>query len=265
MVIAGSVGCCCGGRLASKRSRGLSAVASGGTESAAKEAKKRRFGTSDNGCHRRTAEHKDHVWAGTSCSIARRAGATLKWLSIVDEHTRECLALKVGRSITSEDVIDTLAELFAMRGVPQHIRSDNGPEFIAQAIRRWLGQVGVETLYIAAGQPVGERLCGELPQPAARRVLGGGGVREPAGSPRADGAWQEDYNHHRPHSSLGYLTPIEFAARCAASAPASATPQSSSTARTHEEDLTHYPNPYLHNPWYRKSTPVSVTNRKRLR
>ncbi|REJ69750.1 MAG: transposase [Planctomycetota bacterium] len=67
---------------------------------------------------------------------------------MVDEYTRERLALKVARGITSEDVIDTLAELFAMRGVPRHIRSDNGPEFIARAIRRWLGQVDVETLYI---------------------------------------------------------------------------------------------------------------------
>ena len=71
-----------------------------------------------------------------------------------------------------EDVIDTLAELLAMRGVPRCIRSDNGPEFVAQAIQRWLAQVDVETLYIAAGQSLGERLRGELPQPAPRRVSG---------------------------------------------------------------------------------------------
>jgi transposase InsO family protein len=80
-------------------------------------------------------------------------GSALKWLSIVDEHTRECLAFKVDRSITSEDVIDTLAELFAMRGVPQHIRSDNGAEFVATNVRRWLDQVGVGTLYIEPGSP----------------------------------------------------------------------------------------------------------------
>jgi len=65
------------------------------------------------------------------------SGSQLKWLSVVDEHTRECLALKVDRGITSEDVIDTLSELFATRGVPRHIRSDNGPEFIAQTLRRF--------------------------------------------------------------------------------------------------------------------------------
>lgn len=99
---------------------------------------------------------------GISCSIEPPAGSALKWLSIVDEHTRECLALKVDRGITSEDVIDTLAELFAMRGVPEHIRSDNGPEFIAQAIGRWTKQLGIQRW-----GAVGERLCRELPQPAA--------------------------------------------------------------------------------------------------
>ena len=100
------------------------------------------------------------------------SGSVLKWLSIVDEYTRECLTLKVDRSITSEDVIDTLSELFAMRGVPRCIRSDNGPEFIAQAIRRWLAQVKVQTLYVEPRQSLGERLCGEFPQSRPRRVPG---------------------------------------------------------------------------------------------
>ena len=101
----------------------------------------------------------------------------MKWLSIVDEYTRECLALEVDRRASrAQDVIDTLGGLFAMRGVPKHIRSDNGPEFIAQAIRRGCESVGVEALYIEPGSPVGERLCRELPQPRARRVLGDGSV-----------------------------------------------------------------------------------------
>jgi len=101
-----------------------------------KKRKKRRLGTSDNGCHRRRAEHKDHVWCWDFVFDRTASGSQLKWLSIVDEYTRECLALKVARSITSEDVIDTLAELFAMRGVPKYIRSDNGPEFVCKAIQR---------------------------------------------------------------------------------------------------------------------------------
>ena len=116
-----------------------------------KRRKKRRLGTSENGCVRRRAEHRDHVWCWDFVFDHTASGSQLKWLSIVDEHTRECLSLKVDRSITSEDVIDTLAELFAMRGVPKCIRSDNGPEFVAQAIRAWLRQVDVETLYIEPG------------------------------------------------------------------------------------------------------------------
>lgn len=88
--------------------------------------KRRRLGRSENGCHRRRAFYKDHVWCWDFVFDRTTSGSTLKWLSIVDEFTRECLTLKVDRSITSEDVIDTLVELFAMRGVPRHIRSDNG-------------------------------------------------------------------------------------------------------------------------------------------
>ena len=80
-------------------------------------------------------------------------GRSLKWLSIVDEYTRECLALEVDRGMTSEDVLDVLRDLFVIRGVPKYIRSDNGPEFIAQAIRQFLSSAGVGTLYIEPGSP----------------------------------------------------------------------------------------------------------------
>jgi transposase InsO family protein len=118
-----------------------------------KKRKRRRIGTSANGCHRRRAEGPNDVWCWDFVYDRTVSGSQLKWLSVVDEYTRECLALKVDRGITSEDVIDTLSELFAMRGVPKHIRSDNGPEFIAHALRRWLGQVGVDAMYIAPGSP----------------------------------------------------------------------------------------------------------------
>lgn len=118
-----------------------------------KKRKRRRLGTSENACHRRRAERPNHVWCWDFIFDQTAAGSQLKWLSIEDEFTRESLALKVDRSFTSEDVIDTLAELFAMRGVPAHIRSDNGPEFIARAIGRWLTQLDVETLYIEPGRP----------------------------------------------------------------------------------------------------------------
>ena len=97
--------------------------------------KARAIGASANACNVRRAERKDHVWCWDFAFDRTTGGTTLKWLSIIDEYTRECLALKVSRSITSQDVLDTLAKLFAMRGLPQAIRSDNGPEFVAQQSR----------------------------------------------------------------------------------------------------------------------------------
>jgi len=99
------------------------------------------------------------------------------WLVIEDEFTRDVLAVEVRRSFKATDVLDVLSELMLIRGAPRHIRSDNGPEFIAKAIQKFLEQTGVETLYIAPGSP-----------------------------------WQNHYNHRRPHSSLGYVPPARFAA-----------------------------------------------------
>jgi transposase InsO family protein len=195
-----------------------------------KKRKRRRLGTSGNACHRRRAEHKDHVWCWDFVFDRTTSGSQLKWLSIEDEFTRESLALKVDRSITSEDVIDTLAELFAMRGVPGHIRSDNGPEFIAHAIRRWLEQVDVKTLYIEPGAPWENGYAESFNSRFRDELLATEEFENVAAARKLGAAWKEDYNHHRPHSSLGYLTPAEFAARCTASAPklASATPQPTS-------------------------------------
>jgi putative transposase len=179
--------------------------------------KRRCLGKSENGCHRRRALHKDHVWCWDFVFDRTTSGSTLKWLSIVDEYTRECLALKVDRSITSEDVIDTLAELFAMRGVPRHIRSDNGPEFIAQAIQRWTKQLSIETLYIEPGSPWENGYAESFHSRLRDEFLATEVFESLAAARKLTAAWREDYNHYRPHSSLGYVTPAEFAARCAAS------------------------------------------------
>lgn len=192
-----------------------------------KRRKKRALGTSKQACHVRCAEHPDHVWCWDFVFDRTAAGSPLKWLSIVDEFTRECLALKVDRSITAEDVIDTLAELFAMRGVPQAIRSDNGPEFVARAIQRWLGQVGVETRYVAPGSPWQNGYAESFHSRVRDEFLAREVFESLVAARRLTAAWRDDYNHHRPHSSLGYVTPVEFAARRAASTPelASAAPQ----------------------------------------
>lgn len=132
---------------------------------------------------------------------------------LVAELTLECLALKVDRSITSEDVIDTLAELFAMRGVPQCIRSDNGPEFIAGAIRRWLRQVDVEALYIEPGSPWENGYAESFHSRVRDEFLALEVFESLSAAKRLTRMWRDDYNENRPHSSLGYMPPAEFAAR----------------------------------------------------
>ena len=177
-----------------------------------KQHKRRRLGTSDNGIMWHHALHKDHVWAWDFIHDRTEEGRALKWLSVVDEFTRECLVLEVRRSFTSVDVIDVLRELFAIRGVPMHIRSDNGPEFIAQAIRSWLERARVQTLYIEPGSPwengYAESFHGRLRDELLECEL----FTCLAEAKMLSTQWRLEYNHRRPHSSLGYVTPAAFAA-----------------------------------------------------
>jgi transposase InsO family protein len=181
-----------------------------------KQRKKRHLGHSAHGCARLRAEGKDHVWAWDFIHDRTRDGRPLKWLSIVDEYTRECLALEVGRGITADRVIDVLAELFAVRGLPKHIRSDNGPEFIAVAIRRWLTYSGVETLYIEPGSPWENGYAESFHGRLRDELLAREEFADLAEARALATAWRLEYNHRRPHSSLGYRTPAEFSAGCAA-------------------------------------------------
>ena len=192
-----------------------------------KKRKRRRLGQSSNGLTHRRAEAKNHVWTWDFVFDRTTAGSPLKWLSIVDEYTRECLALKVDRNITSEDVIDALAELLSMRGVPQCIRSDNGPEFVAHALRKWLAQVGVETLYVEPGSPWENGYVESFHSRLRDEYLALEQFESLAAARKLTALWKDDYNHRRPHGSLGYVAPAVFAARCPASATelASATPQ----------------------------------------
>ena len=146
----------------------------------------------------------------------------------MDEYTRECLCLKVDRGITSEDVIDTLAELFAMRGVPKCIRSDNGPEFIARAIQRWTKQLSIETLYIEPGSPWENGYAESFHSRLRDEFLATEVFESLAAARKLTATWRDDYNHHRPHSSLGYVAPVEFAARCCSSVRPTASLQNSS-------------------------------------
>jgi putative transposase len=192
-----------------------------------KKRKKRRLGVAENGCDRLQATHKNHVWAWDFAFDRTESGTQLKWLSIVDEHTRECLALKVARSITSEDLIDTVAELLAMRGVPENLRSDNGSEFVAKKLQEWLAKVGVTTRYVEPASPWQNGYAESFHSRLRDEFLAVEAFDNLAAARKLTAAWREDYNHYRPHGSLGYVTPVEYAARCPASAPEllSATPQ----------------------------------------
>jgi len=179
-----------------------------------RQRKRRRLGGGENGCTRRRAERPNQVWSYDFIHDQTADGRSLKILPIVDEYTRECLTIEVERGMTAEDVVSTLEYLFEVRGVPAHIRSDNGPEFIAEAVKGWLARRGAGPLYIEPGSPW-ENAYSETFNSRLRDELLD---REVFESLKEAKVIVEDhrleYNHRRPHSSLGYRTPAEFAATC---------------------------------------------------
>lgn len=166
------------------------------------------------GPYPRRATRPNEVWSYDFVHDQTADGRRLKWLPVVDEFTRECLALPVERCMNGTYAINTLAGCVAERGAPTYLRSDNGPEFIAGLVQQWLASSGIATLYIPPGcpweNPFSESFNGKLRDEfldreeftsvAEAQVLGAEQRRQ--------------YNHDRPHSSLDYQTPVEFAAAC---------------------------------------------------
>jgi putative transposase len=180
-----------------------------------KQHKRRRLGHGANGILRRRAEHKDHVWCVDFIHDTDERDRPLKWLSVVDEYTRECLALEVDRSITAANVVEVLTELFMIRGVPVHIRSDNGPEFVAEAIKHLAAITGVENLYIAPGSPWENGYVESFHGRLRDELLNAEVFADVREAKALAAAWKNEYNHRRPHSSLGYVPPAVFAATLA--------------------------------------------------
>ena len=118
-----------------------------------RQPRRRRLWSGDGSCVRHRAVRRNHVWSYDFVSTRTHDGLPVRMLTIVDEYTRECLAIDVARWLRANDVLDRLAELFVYRGVPEYIRSDNGPEFTANVVREWLGRMGVKTLFIELGSP----------------------------------------------------------------------------------------------------------------
>lgn len=163
------------------------------------------------------AVRKDHVWSYDFVEDRTVGGGRLRCLTIVDEFTRECLALPVRPSFNARNVIETLEWLFLVRGVPEYLRSDNGPEFIAHAVQEWLKEKGVKTLFINPGSPWEnpyiESFNGKFRDECLNREL----FQSCEEARIMIESWRVEYNEYRPHSSLGYMTPSEFAAHVASS------------------------------------------------
>ncbi|HEX9358253.1 MAG TPA: integrase core domain-containing protein [Streptosporangiaceae bacterium] len=141
-------------------------------------------------------------------------GRPLKWFTLVDEYTRQCLALEVGRGMTAKGVSAVLAAVVQERGVPAHIRSDNGPEFIARAVRAWMLEAGMETLYIEPGAPWENGYAESFNSKVRDELLNAEEFTSLLEARVLGKAWKQEYNHVRPHSALGYRTPAEFGEVC---------------------------------------------------
>jgi putative transposase len=172
-----------------------------------KQPKRGRLWLNDGSCLRLRLEYPDHVWSYNFVSERIHDGRTLRILNLIDEYTRECLAIRVERNLDHEDVQECLAELFCTRGVPTHLRSDNGSEFIATQPRQWLTRLGVKTLFIEPGSPsengYTESFNGKMRDELLDREIFF--TLEEAKILIA--RWREEYNHIRPHSALGYRPP----------------------------------------------------------
>ena len=118
-----------------------------------KQPKRGRLWLADGSCIRLRPEHRNHVWSYDFVEDRTHDGRKYRMLNVLDEFTHESLTIRVARKLKSIDVIDVLSDLFILRGVPGHIRSDNGPEFVAKAVREWITAVGAKTAYIAPGSP----------------------------------------------------------------------------------------------------------------
>jgi len=179
---------------------------------------KKAKGNSENSCAVKKAEYPNHVWTYDFMSDQTEDGRSLKLLTVLDEFTRESPVIEIGRSIRAKDVIAVLEYLFMVRGTPRFIRSDNGPEFIADAIKKWLKNNDVKTLYVEPGSPWEngyiESFNGKLRDEVLNREVFYS-VKE---AKVLVEDWRLEYNNRRPHSGLDYMTPAGFAASCIASA-----------------------------------------------
>ena len=172
-----------------------------------KQRPRSRLWLNDGSCIRLRPERRNHVWSYDFVEAQTHDGRKVRLMTLIDEFTRECLAIRVARRINSLGVIETMADVMLVRGVPEHIRSDNGPEMTAKIVRHWLAQVGAKTLYIEPGSPWENGYCESFNGKLRDELLNGEIFYSLKEAKAVIGQWRSHYNTARPHSSLGYRPP----------------------------------------------------------
>ena len=172
-----------------------------------KQPKRGRLWLNDGSCIRLKPLHRNHVWSYDFVHHRTDDGKAFRMLNILDEYTRECLAIRIKRKLNSTDVIDVLTDLFILRGVPDYIRSDNGPEFVAEAVRKWINLVGAQAAYIEPGSPWENGYIESFNARLRDELLNGEIFFSLKEAQILIEQWREHYNTKRPHSALGYRPP----------------------------------------------------------
>ena len=173
----------------------------------ARQPKRGRLWLADGSCIRLRAERPNHVWSYDFVEDRTHDGRKYRMLNIIDEFTHECLAIRIDRRLKAIDVIDVLSDLFILRGVPEHVRSDNGPEFVAKAVQEWIGAVGAKTAYIAPGSPWENGFIESFNARLRDELLDGEIFYTLAEAKIVVESWRRHFNTVRPHGSLGYKPP----------------------------------------------------------
>jgi putative transposase len=172
-----------------------------------KQRPRSRLWLNDGSCIRLRRERRDHVWSDDFVEAQTYDGRKLRLMTLVDEFTRECLAIRVARRIDSFGVLEAMADVMLMRGVPEHIRSDNGPEMTSKAVRKWLTQVGAKTLFIEPGSPWENGYCESFNGKLRDELLKGEIFYSLKEAQIVIEQWRKHYNTIRPYSALGYRPP----------------------------------------------------------
>ena len=172
----------------------------------AKQPKRGRLWLADGSCVRLRPEHRNHVWSYDFVEDRTHKGRKYRMLNVIDEFTHECLAIRVARRLKAIDVIDVLSDLFILRGVPGHIRSDNGPEFVAKALQEWISAVGAKTAYIAPGSPWENGYVESFNARLRDELLNGEIFYSLREAQIVIESWRRHYNAVRPHA-VSWLSP----------------------------------------------------------